>query len=400
MSHIAHFTPPRVLAFDTLSTANYASKMNTRGERRLPASRRLSIGTLAGLFRNTTNSYKYLFFLALIRALRNASFQSPGPFNLHRLQNEMLTVAWYPHQYFRLSFGASDQVGSVLAAFRAPQSSGAGKMPRAMELRREFGAQISDDALMRYVPTRLIRPFFAEELRGEKDHHVDERITRLASEQFDSVRPLYQFSLDRSAILVHPEWLAYLRDNAGIVEEWALWEWLKYMQARNPNTPNIGAKLMPPGQRAGLAAQRGFWQTAMAHWPAGRLRCPYSAHSLDSEHFALDHLLPWAFVAHDRLWNLVPADPSVNSSKSNRVPVADYLQPVAELHATALCATRDAMSSRRWQSHAEQYLTDLHSADYQTLLRTDEIQDAYLRHVEPLLHLARSQGFPGEWRWE
>ncbi|MFO7585650.1 MAG: HNH endonuclease domain-containing protein [Anaerolineales bacterium] len=36
--------------------------------------------------------------------------------------------------------------------------------------------------------------------------------------------------------------------------------------------------------------------------------------------YSLDHFLPWRYVAHDLLWNILPASKSVNSSKSDSLP--------------------------------------------------------------------------------
>lgn len=37
-------------------------------------------------------------------------------------------------------------------------------------------------------------------------------------------------------------------------------------------------------------------------------------------HYDIDHFIPWSFVMNDELWNLMPMDSSLNSSKSNRLP--------------------------------------------------------------------------------
>jgi hypothetical protein len=37
----------------------------------------------------------------------------------------------------------------------------------------------------------------------------------------------------------------------------------------------------------------------------------------------VDHFIPWSFVMNDELWNLMPMDSSLNSSKSNRLPQWD-----------------------------------------------------------------------------
>ena len=45
----------------------------------------------------------------------------------------------------------------------------------------------------------------------------------------------------------------------------------------------------------------------------------------------------WSFVSHDLLWNLMPTDSSINSSKSNKLPDLNlYLPKLAEAHQAAL----------------------------------------------------------------
>lgn len=39
--------------------------------------------------------------------------------------------------------------------------------------------------------------------------------------------------------------------------------------------------------------------------------------------YDVDHFIPWSFVMNDELWNLMPMDASMNSSKSNRLPQWD-----------------------------------------------------------------------------
>lgn len=47
---------------------------------------------------------------------------------------------------------------------------------------------------------------------------------------------------------------------------------------------------------------------------------------------SVDHFVPWQYVAHDELWNLHPTTKSINSSKSNNLPVWDmYFSQLAGL---------------------------------------------------------------------
>ncbi len=45
-----------------------------------------------------------------------------------------------------------------------------------------------------------------------------------------------------------------------------------------------------------------------------------SSKTSQSKKAAVDHFIPWSFVMNDELWNLMPMDSSLNSSKSNKLP--------------------------------------------------------------------------------
>ena len=41
---------------------------------------------------------------------------------------------------------------------------------------------------------------------------------------------------------------------------------------------------------------------------------------LVKDDYEVDHFVPSSYVAHDELWNLLPMDSSLNSSKNNKLP--------------------------------------------------------------------------------
>ncbi len=88
------------------------------------------------------------------------------------------------------------------------------------------------------------------------------------------------------------------------------------MQRCNPSTPAIANKLFPPQNRESLTNETKYWKLILEH---SEINCIYSNAILKKESLSLDHYLPWSFVAHDQLWNLIPTIPSVNSAKSNNI---------------------------------------------------------------------------------
>jgi HNH endonuclease len=179
------------------------------------------------------------------------------------------------------------------------------------------------DELVRYVPFRLIRPFF-KELRGLKDYQVNNRITIVAEDMFEVRKPLYKFNQTATEIIIHPEWATYIQANYRIIRGWAAWGWLQYMQRNNRNTPALANKLFPPRERESMQFQISYWEEVLKN--CADFRCVYSDKILTLQDMSLDHYLPWSFVAHNQLWNLVPVPKSVNSSKSDRIPNNIYFE--------------------------------------------------------------------------
>lgn len=269
---------------------------------------------LAALFRNTTNSYKFLLFLALIEESRRHDGGSPLTLSLRELLGGMLAAAWFPHGVCRLSFGMQDTVSRYLDQVERHRwiSGDEPGVQNARAMCREWArteagtdGQLRRAPILRYVIARLIRPFFHDETRRLSDAQVDARVAALSREQFTSVLPLYRIDEDGCSITLHPSWVRALRLEAPVFEGWAAYHWLQYMQRCNPNTPALARKLLPPAERDTLQKARLYWLIAMG---AGDVRCPYSAQVLGKHApFDLDHFVPWSFLVHDEFWNLVPA---------------------------------------------------------------------------------------------
>ncbi len=361
----------------------------------LPYSDQLDIATLSGLFRHTTTSYKYLFFLSLLTLLKDRNFEIDDGILLRDIEIEMLVTAWYPHVFFKLSFGTQDKISSALQLIPsiANDQNLLSKTGRN-DLRKHltFYGEVLDYRLIRYVPNRILRPFFAVETRSMPDQRVNREVSKLAAEQFQKRRPLFRFDDSQECIFLHPDWIAYLQQHQTIIEGWALWHWADYMQRRNPGIPAVMRKLFPPDRREPLHAQRKFWDTVI---DKTNVRCIYTGNMLDRG-YELDHFLPWKFVAHNQLWNLIPVDPQANSSKSDHLPSEIYIDRLAETQRAALSIARDSFSNDKWKKEVEAYITDLYITPEDTL-DCEKLKFAYHRALKPLMSIAKQQGFQRGW---
>jgi hypothetical protein len=80
----------------------------------LPHSFELDVAALSRLFDDKATSYKFIFFLSYLDILRRRDFSADEPISFRDLTVEMLANSWYPHTYFKLSFGLQDKIASKL----------------------------------------------------------------------------------------------------------------------------------------------------------------------------------------------------------------------------------------------------------------------------------------------
>ncbi|WP_019505247.1 HNH endonuclease domain-containing protein [Pleurocapsa sp. PCC 7319] len=372
----------------------------------LPPSDRVNVSVLSQIFDKTTNSYKYLFFLSLLDILKRRNFDTLSPVTFQEIIIEIIANAWYPHNYFKLSFGTQDQIANKLDSLDLVISEPILQFRDADKklLRKTIQGQNLDDIVKdigRYVPFRLIRPFFTHKTRGLKDYDVNPSVCELANNQFEVTKPLYCFDStsykDCTAIILHQDWIEYIAENYSIVRGWVSWEWLNYMQSKNINIPNIVSKLFIPQQRDSLSKQTKYWKLILNHQ---KIKCIYSQIELDKNSISLDHYLPWSFVAHDQLWNLIPTTPSVNSSKSNNIPAEKYFTDFVKLQHQGLTIYAQNNSERKWHNYAEDYIAELKVNKADDLLNIDILNNAYQATLQPLVSLAAIQGFKQNWIYQ
>jgi hypothetical protein len=380
----------------------------TENNHGLPYSDSLDIQTFSRLFDNKTTSYKLIFFYSLLEILRKNFFEPSKSISLQELNVEMLVHSWYPHSVFRLSFGYQDTIANKLDELQVQIDKPLLKIARndkytlreiiSQKLEDEGSKKTSKKDLRRYVPFRLIRPFFPE-LKGIKDGKVNQEIASASIRLFDSRRPIYKLSEDLNSIVLHPDWTVYFQENYVIIHGWVVWNLISYMQSKNPNTPGIANKLFPPlDERSSLKEQTIYWKEVLKQCP--NIKCIYSDLVITEDNLSLDHYLPWSFVAHNNLWNLIPSPRHVNSSKSNRIPAQTYFEKMIELQYIGARESRKIIKEKKWKNYMECYLVDLKFEDYSEILDFSSFKSKYQSQVMPLIALAESQGFESQWRYQ
>ena len=279
------------------------------------------------VFDDTTASYKFYWFLSLLDIyVKNGQEQMPAL----DIASRMVAYAWYPIEYFKLSFGKGDSMEKVIPD--VARLTGITVDDKLEDKNGAITSAVSENIEVKKAVKKLLRdvPYWFQTpwlpITGKKTD-TEKRVENVArSQKFDN-DCLYALSENDEGLLVtvNPLWENYLKTNYEVLRDFALWNRTLFLQSKNPNVPNISGKLLRPEEREPLTKQKKFWNKVIEI--GGPLTCIYTNNPLGRNKFDLDHFIPWSFVSHNQNWNLIPADGSFNSSKSNRIPDLDYYLP-------------------------------------------------------------------------
>jgi hypothetical protein len=198
------------------------------------------------------------------------------------------------------------------------------------------------------------------------------------------------YALHDEYILINPEWYGYLFDNISLLKAFCYWNLAIFLQARNPNVPDIPNKLIRPAVRNSLMKQRReFWDIVFA--TQGPLECIYTHKKLDLGSYAVEHFIPYAFVSHDLIWNLIPADKLFNSSKGDRIPRFEkYFKPFVDLQLKGLETVREVKPENKY---LQEYLTIFPDLPEIRSLSDNFVKQRFKQVIQPLVTIALNNGF-------
>ncbi len=268
--------------------------------------------------KNLNKSYKPFWLWAIISLAKDKKYSRDYSgtyyFDTKDIVRKMLTLAWVPVVSYRLNLGYQDQLGEII---KTVSSSISGlktnwdyiRIEKEIERYLDGNRGVYND-LLRFVPYRLLRPFYDAELRGVPDKKINMAVKELAAGNLQ----FYSFNDD---FIVMPErWFHYLTVNFSIIESWIKYKLVHYLERRNPGIPAISMKLDLSVDR-NLTARRKYWLEFMKNDNAFDI---ITGSRVDPGNFHLDHYIPFSFVLHNQIWNLAPLEPVSNLEKSDILP--------------------------------------------------------------------------------
>ncbi|SDC86653.1 HNH endonuclease domain-containing protein [Pedobacter soli] len=344
----------------------------------IPFHERLPINLLKASFNNTAAAYKFYWFLSILEEVERGEYYIPK----HRLFVVMVATSWYTINYFNVSFGKQDQLHKAVGLIALSENLTIDE--DRSRIKKQLNNSTNRETLKalwhfnKQVPHRFLSPWFPAKAENSKFIYQ-------ASSQFEND---CLYAVDETHITINPVWVNYLMSNIGVLKDFCYWNLSLYLQKHNPNVPDIPNKLIKPAKRNGLLKQRNCWNMVIAE--LGGVDCIYTNSRLHEKAFAVEHFIPYAFVSHDLFWNLIPANPKFNSSKSDKLPKLDkYFDAFYHLQ-------KQAIEIIKAKSIEKKILEDYLSI-FPDLDQVDKLPDSYKGKfrttIEPLITIASNNGF-------
>ena len=287
----------------------------------------LDIQSFTLMLKDPSYCYKFYWLEAIVNLI--SAGVSDTTFN--EIIDEMICSAWYSVREFHIHLSGLAGSGEVrdgleravlLLSELSELPANASKVEIKNEIRR-FDNELRKykEQLTHMVPYRALAGFFAN--AGEVVNW--ESIKRLTTyiEAFNTNITALPYTLGTSSKLAkevrfHADWMRMIQDNTVSILGWIQYEKVKWLQNNNPEVPGLVYKLAPMDEKMRkLGKVRKLWEGILDYH---ELRDVFTGGIIQSGKYDIDHFIPWSFVMNDELWNLMPMDSSLNSSKSNRLP--------------------------------------------------------------------------------
>jgi hypothetical protein len=338
----------------------------------LPFSPDINNNALASIFNYTSATYKFYWFLAIVEEVESGDKE----IQKDRLFARMISNAWYPIKYFRLSFGSQDHISQLINDFfnstSLRVSDDKAEIRKCLIETKDITILKKLYHLDKNVPHKFLSPWF----KGSKESIYE-------SSQLDFQNSIYH--LFKNYITVNDNWYDYIRLNAKVIKDFIYWNLALFIQARNPSTPDVINKLIKPAKRNSLTKQRNkFWSIYLEKRP--ETKCIFTNEPLNPKNYHVDHFVPYSFVSHDLIWNLIPINSNFNTSKSNKLPlVKKYFDSFYKLQNDAIQVFGKSMP----KNFKEEYLSVFPNFEENKQINYSQYKDV----ISPLITVAHNNGF-------
>lgn len=202
--------------------------------------------------------------------------------------------------------------------------------------------------------------------------------------------------LNRKLIFASP-WMQMIQDHTVTILGWIQHEKVKWLQNNNPEVPGLVYKLSPnEGKARKLDNVHKLWDGILE---LTRVLDVFKDEPIEKGTYDVDHFIPWSFVMNDELWNLMPMDSSLNSTKNSRLPKWEpFFRKFAKNQFVMYQMIHDEHKGQIRRLYDNCYRDNLHSIwANQELYRKGNTEAEFYaileKNMQPVYDSARRQGY-------
>ena len=360
----------------------------------LPSSSNVDTKIFARLLEDSrvVASYKMYWLLGILEEVNLGNIE----ITFKRLVARMLTAAWYPTLQYKLYFGQFDNlvksINYISSIYCVPTNINNNEL-------LEFICSLDDNILNKQmkdltnnVPYMLLTPFFDDKIKGTSS---SKRVRKIIELSLSESGVLYKIIKDSNNIVMDEDWAIYMKSNYKVIKSWIYYKLSCFLQKRNPNVPAIIFKLDPPISR-NLSKSTRIWTSIIAD---RNVKDIYTGREFSRENYdelgvlSIDHFIPWSFVMHDEMWNLVPTFKNINSSKSDKLlRYENYIDDFCDIQYEAF----SFMCDNNRKKDLEPYVDILrleNPLDFYKYKGKEGFSEKLRLSIAPIYQIAVNQGF-------
>ena len=298
----------------------------------------LYIEGFSRMMKDPSYCYKFYWLEALVKLIS----EGREAVTFDDVINEMICNAWYSVREFHIHLSGLPADGQVKdglerAVLKLTELSNLEAHASKVEILNaihtyESELKASKTQLTNMVPYRALAGFFPKEGDApawESERRMVRYIANIDRELVSLPYTLGESSKLKKEVIFNPLWQKMIQDNMVSILGWIQYEKVKWLQNNNPEVPGLVYKLAPMDEKMRkLGHVRKLWEGILN---LHEVRDVFTGRPVLPKQYDVDHFIPWSFVMNDELWNLMPMDSSLNSSKSNLLPRWDrFFLPFAE----------------------------------------------------------------------
>lgn len=288
---------------------------------------RLDIESFSHMMKDPSYCYKFYWLEAIVQLISEGVQET----TFDAIIDEMICNAWYSVREFHIHLSGMQADGQIRdglerAIICLSEVSNLPANASKVEIKnaiKEHAAELKNakEQLTNMVPYRALAGFFDK--AGETADWGSVRRLTAYIERINRDVVLLPYTLGESSklkkeIRFQPSWMEMIQDNTVALLGWIQCEKVKWLQNNNPEVPGLIYKLAPLDEKMRkLSHVRKLWDGIL---DIHSINDVFTEEQINKDKYDVDHFIPWSFVMNDELWNLMPMDSGLNSSKSNRLP--------------------------------------------------------------------------------